>query len=249
MLERSGWARSVAGVGPYLTLFSRAGIGRAAADAALAALALHELPSARGCTYVLPAADFALGLAVGQPFGGAELKLAAKLGVTAKEIDRLKVAIAKALATGPLDPDGLREAVGGAARSLGEEGKKKGLNSTLPVALGILQSEGEIRRIPTNGRLDQQRYRYALWRPNPSPASASRPRRRESSSRAASSPGSLRRRRANSKPSPVWGSKPRKPRSRPSDWWRSPAPAAGSCRPRSARLWRPTAARRSRVSS
>jgi hypothetical protein len=167
VLERSGWARSVAGVGPYFTLFSRAGIGRAAADAALAALALHELPSARGCTYVLPAADFALGLAVGQPFGGAELKVAARLGVTAKEIDRLKVAIAKALASGPLDPDGLREAVGGAARSLGEEGKKKGLNSTLPVALGALQSEGEIRRIPTNGRLDQQRYRYALWRPNP----------------------------------------------------------------------------------
>jgi Winged helix DNA-binding domain len=35
------------------------------------------------------------------------------------------------------------------------------------VALGKLQSAGEIRRIPINGRLDQQRYRYALWRPNP----------------------------------------------------------------------------------
>jgi len=30
-----------------------------------------------------------------------------------------------------------------------------------------MQSEGVIRRIPINGRLDQQRYRYALWRPNP----------------------------------------------------------------------------------
>ena len=27
--------------------------------------------------------------------------------------------------------------------------------------------EGQIRRVPSNGRLDQQRYRYALWKPNP----------------------------------------------------------------------------------
>ncbi|HXO43688.1 MAG TPA: crosslink repair DNA glycosylase YcaQ family protein, partial [Thermoanaerobaculia bacterium] len=45
--------------------------------------------------------------------------------------------------------------------------KKKGLSTTLPLALGRLQSAGEIRRVPVNGRLDQQRYRYTLWRPNP----------------------------------------------------------------------------------
>ena len=61
----------------------------------------------------------------------------------------------------------MREATGKASRSLGEEGKKKGLTTTLPLALGQLQAEGEIRRVPTNGRLDQQRYRYTLWRPNP----------------------------------------------------------------------------------
>jgi hypothetical protein len=35
------------------------------------------------------------------------------------------------------------------------------------VALGLLQSAGEIRRVPVNGRLDQQRYRYTRWSPNP----------------------------------------------------------------------------------
>ena len=35
------------------------------------------------------------------------------------------------------------------------------------MALGALQAHGQIRRIPTNGRLDQQRYKYALWSPNP----------------------------------------------------------------------------------
>jgi hypothetical protein len=73
----------------------------------------------------------------------------------------------KALEAGPLDPEGIRERTGGASRNLGEAGKKKGLITTLPVALGKLQAAGEIRRVPVNGRLDQQRYQYALWRPNP----------------------------------------------------------------------------------
>jgi hypothetical protein len=33
--------------------------------------------------------------------------------------------------------------------------------------LGRLQVTGDIRRVPVNGRLDQQRYRYTLWKPNP----------------------------------------------------------------------------------
>jgi Winged helix DNA-binding domain len=167
VLERSGWARSVAGVGPYLTLFSRAGIGRQRADRAVAELEIYELPSARGCTYVVPAADFALALRLGREAGGGEMKTAAKLGVTEKEIDKLCDAVLRSLGNGPLDPDAIREATGKASRSLGAEGVKKGLSTTLPVALGKLQVEGKIRRVPTNGRLDQQRYRYALWKPNP----------------------------------------------------------------------------------
>ena len=167
VLERSGWARSVGGCGPYLTLFSRSGISREAADAAVAGLDIYELPSARGCTYVLPACDFGLGLKSAQAFEGGEMKVARKLGVTAREIDKLCDAVIAALEKGPLDPDGLREAAGKAVRNLGAEGQKKGLATTLPVALGRLQTEGEIRRVPVNGRLDQQRYQYTLWRPNP----------------------------------------------------------------------------------
>src|SRR5579872_3380819 len=166
VLERAGWARSVGGCTPYLTLFSRAGISRETADDDCAKLKIHELPSARGCTYVLPASDFALGLKVGAGFEG-DSKTAEKLGVTAKEIDKLCDAVVAALEKSPLDPDGLREATGKAVRNLGPEGQKKGLTTTLPVALGKLQLSGDIRRIPTNGRLDQQRYKYTVWRPNP----------------------------------------------------------------------------------
>jgi len=52
-------------------------------------------------------------------------------------------------------------------REFGPEGVKKGMATTLPVALGKLQEEGQIRRISMNGRLDQQRYRYTRWLPNP----------------------------------------------------------------------------------
>ena len=150
--------------GTYLTLFSRAGVTREAADRAVASLEIHELPSARGCTYVVPARDFALALKVGQNFIGEIKTTAEKLGVTAREIGKLYEAAVGALANGPLDPAELRDVLGPAVRSLGEEGKRKGLSTTLPVALDKLQSEGEIRRVPVNGRLDQQRYRYTLWR-------------------------------------------------------------------------------------
>jgi hypothetical protein len=167
VLEHAGWARSVAGSGPYLTVFSRAGISRESVDAAVADLALHELPSARACTYVLTASDFALALRIAQEFSGGELALARKLGVTDTEIEKLCGAILDTLGKGPLSPDEIRDATGNASRKLGPEGAKKGLTTTLPIALGKLQVEGRIRRVPINGRLDQQRYRYTLWKPSP----------------------------------------------------------------------------------
>lgn len=167
VLERAGWARSVAGIGPYLTLFSRAGIGREAADAAVARLEIHEIPAARGCTYVVPASDFALALTVAQELSGGDFRAALKLGVTDAEIEKLCEGVKKALAKGPLDPDDIREGTGQLSRSLGEEGKKKGMSTTLPLALGRMQVRGDIRRVPVNGRLDQQRYLYTLWKPNP----------------------------------------------------------------------------------
>jgi hypothetical protein len=167
VFKETGWARSVGGCGPYLTLFSRAGISRGVADSAVANLEIHELPSARACTYVVPAADYSLALHLAQNCGPGEMRVAEKLGVTAKEIDKVCQAVVAALAKGPLDPDEIRKATGGVVRSLGPEGQKKGLTSTLPVALGQLQKSADIRRIPVNGRLDQQRYQYTLWRPNP----------------------------------------------------------------------------------
>ena len=76
-------------------------------------------------------------------------------------------AVIHALEKGPLDPDGLRAAVGKAVRNLGDEGKKKGLTTRFPWLSASGKTAGDIRRVPVAGRLDQQRYKYTLWRPNP----------------------------------------------------------------------------------
>ena len=168
VLERTGWSRSVGGAGPYLTLFSRAGTRRAEADAAVAMPGLggiHELPSARGCTYVVPWMDYGLALRVGQDDGDpAEVATAKKhFGVTDDELARLRAGVLAALAEGPLDPAALKATLGDTIRNLGPEAKKRGLTTTLPLALGYLQSTGAIIRVPMNGRLDQQRFRYTRW--------------------------------------------------------------------------------------
>ncbi|MEQ1501414.1 MAG: crosslink repair DNA glycosylase YcaQ family protein [Myxococcota bacterium] len=169
VLVRTGWMRTVGGAGPYLGLFARAGLSRAAIDAEVAANEICELPAARGCTYLVPRDDYAVALAAGQGHGDAAALHTAKkfCGVTDAEVDRLCDAIVAALRDGPLEPRGLKEAVGGAVRHLGDVGKKKGVTTTLSLGLGRLQTTGEIRRIPVGGRLDQQRYAYAAWTPSP----------------------------------------------------------------------------------
>src|SRR5215218_9383162 len=135
VLARTGWARSVGGANPYLSLFARAGTSRAEADKAVEALQIYELPSARGCTYVLPHEHFGLGLTVGRGAPEADLRVLEKLGVPRKEIDDLCAAVLEVLpANGSLDPTQLKEVIGDRVRSLGEAGRKKGQSTTLPAA-------------------------------------------------------------------------------------------------------------------
>jgi len=168
-LLRSGWARSVGGANPYLTIFSRTGATRESIDQEAARVDIHELPSARGCTYVLPRDHFTLALMAAQGPGEHQEIVMAKrfLDVTDEELDKLSQATLTALEQGTLDPKQIKAKVGDLARNLGEEGKKRGAATTLPMVLGRMQTQGFIRRVPQNGRLDQQRYKYQLWKPNP----------------------------------------------------------------------------------
>lgn len=170
VLAGAGWARSVGGANPYLTLFARAGIPRGQVDADVLAHRVLELPTARGCTYVLGRDDFAWALRLGQEPAEAGFKVVGRLGVERGEIALLEEQVLHTLteAGTPLDPRRLKDELGDSVRNLGEEGKKKGATTTLPTALGILQADGRIRRVPAGGRLDQQRYAYEPWGLRPS---------------------------------------------------------------------------------
>ncbi len=175
ILTETGWARSVGGSNPYVSLFTRGGLTRSDIELAANEKDIHELPSARGCTYILPASDFALGLTAGESFRESEMRVAYKVGVTDAEIEELCLAVVSALSDKVLSPDEIRRATGDASRSLGEEGKKKGMTTTLPLALSKLQAKGAIRRVPVDDRLDQQRYLYTVWNPNPREAFSMQP--------------------------------------------------------------------------
>ncbi|NYE95826.1 hypothetical protein FHU41_002076 [Psychromicrobium silvestre] len=169
MLAETGWVRSVGGANPYLSLFARAGLRRDQVDADVAQASIHELPVVRGCTYVLGAEDFPWALQLGTGAAEATVKVLHRLGVEQAEVDSLaEQTLAVLQERGPLDPKDLKNSLGDAVRSLGEEGKKKGASTTLPTALGLLQADGRIRRVPVNGRLDQQRYAYQAWGLEPS---------------------------------------------------------------------------------
>ena len=171
VLERTGWQRSLGGMGAYLPLFARAGTSREVLEAAVAAQSVEELPATRGCMYVVPLAHLALALRLSQVQGEAgEIATAKKhFAFTDAELDWLCQAIRDALdASGePLAPRELKQAVGSAARDFGPEGVKRGVPSTLPLALGQLEAAGELRRVPQDGRLDQKRYTYARRKDNP----------------------------------------------------------------------------------
>lgn len=174
-LESTGWSRSVGGVNPYLALFARTGAAKDQVDRAGSAMELYELPSTRGCTYVVPAAHYALALRLAQGFvDRAPLQTAVKfLGVTEAEVDLLQQAILDALGDETLMPNELRDQLGDKVRNLGEAGKKRGQTTTLSLGLAPLQTHGRIVRVPVGGGLETQRYGYRRWVNGPDPSAIS----------------------------------------------------------------------------
>lgn len=168
-LIQQGWIRGVGSCTPYFHFRSRAGLSRTQTDQAVSNLEILELPAARACTYIVPRPHFAIALALAQhPADEPKMETGErKLGFTWEQIESLKAAVLDALADGPADPRQLKEALGGRVKSYTPEGKRYGITTDLPGAIRRLQIEGKIRRIPADGRLDNDRYSYALWEENP----------------------------------------------------------------------------------
>lgn len=160
-----GWIRSLGGVDPYLALFARhPGLKRAEVDRLLADASLWVVPGVRNCIWLVPDADRALALSVSDAQARRRTdREMRKLDVSVEALATLAQQVVAALETGPKSPEALRSALpDGAVRSLGAAGKKIGHSSTLPTALRHLEWAGKLRRLHRDGRVDTNRYEWAL---------------------------------------------------------------------------------------
>ncbi|MCD0453159.1 winged helix DNA-binding domain-containing protein [Actinocorallia sp. API 0066] len=163
VLAQTGWARSVGGFNPYLTIYSRSGTGRHGTDNAVADGRICEIRTARGRTYVLPEEDYGLGLRMATPAARAEVDACDARGVAHQTLDQLITLVQDAMTDEPveaaaLDLHGLLPP--------GEAGR-----IALGAALALLEASGEIKRVPLEGRLDRRRHGYVRWTPPPVPES------------------------------------------------------------------------------
>lgn len=165
VLHKTGWVRSVGGHNVYLTLFSRNGSSKQQTEADAKAHQIYEFASARGCTYFLPQDDFQTGIKAGQGFNDASAIRTAKnkLGFTDENLAELKAGIVEALKVGPLDTNGIKKSLGDLIINFGEAGKKVGQTTSLSLGLLSLQAEAQIRRIPSEWKLESQAYSYELF--------------------------------------------------------------------------------------
>jgi hypothetical protein len=160
----AGWTRCIGGILPHLSSFARQRLTRAEVDARVAEDALVISQGVRGCIWVVPREEASTALAIGTEVGTRRtLRDLDKTGVDAGEIARTQTAVVEALAAAPAPIAELRARLPeGAVRSLGAAGKKIGVSSTLPPVLRLLESQGRVRRLAAEGRLDLERYRWAL---------------------------------------------------------------------------------------
>src|SRR5438045_6007420 len=139
VVRDAGWIHTAGGTGVHLSLYART--KQRLADA----LDVFEVPAVRESMMLVHVDDISLALAAGRRAFADRFR---KVDVDAHEIDRTADRITSLIGDGEMSIDELRAAV--PSRSLGENGRKLGLTSTLVVALRIAQLNGMIVRAGEN---------------------------------------------------------------------------------------------------
>jgi DNA glycosylase AlkZ-like len=165
-LEDHGFVRTLGGVDAYLALHCRVpGLTRAVVDDALRAGEVKVVPAVRGCMYLVARSQVPLCLRAADWLSRATRdREHAKVGISATELEEIGRAVSELLAArGPLTTDAIRRGLPeGTVRSLGPAGKKLGISSPLPSALRRLEMDGRIERLPSDARLDNERYSWGI---------------------------------------------------------------------------------------
>lgn len=166
-----GHVRTLGGSEAYVAVQARRGeLRREVMDDEVAAGDLHVVPAARGCIYLVHRDEVPWALRLAEELSRSRSEREQeRAGVRPGEMEELGERVVTALrAHGPLDPNALRRTLpDDAVRSLGDAGKKVGLSSTLPPALRRLEFDGRVERRLEGGRLDSERYLWAVPEQNP----------------------------------------------------------------------------------
>jgi hypothetical protein len=161
---RRAWTYQTGGSGAYLALRARVpGLRRADVDAAVASGELVILTGVRGCTFLVAAEHDPVTRAAWRERVEDSVRQLQPLGLDVRRFRRLCDELEE-LATEPTEPHTMRARV----TSLQEiDAPRFGLKHTLPLAVRVLEGEGRLTRLPTKGRLDDERYAWRRTTPRP----------------------------------------------------------------------------------
>ena len=166
VVARTGWPRTLGGVEAYVAIAARATkVSVSTINRSVKRQALRVVPAVRGCIYLVTKAEAPLLLRLANHLSAARTtRDLDKAGVKKGEVEGLAEQVAKWLVdNGPATTDKIRRGLpDGSVRSLGAAGKKVGVSSPLPPALRVLESSGQIVRTLPGGRLDSERYEWAI---------------------------------------------------------------------------------------
>ncbi|MCR9244329.1 MAG: winged helix DNA-binding domain-containing protein [bacterium] len=165
-IERSGYQRTLGGADAYVAVRARVpALQRGDLEALVSEGELAVTPAVRGCIYVVPRSETPLLLRIAAGLSESrDARDAERAGIRPGELDEVGDAVlAELRASGPLTTDKLRRTLSAdVVRSLGDQGKRVGVSSTLPPSLRRLEFAGRISRLPVDGRLDHEKYEWRV---------------------------------------------------------------------------------------
>jgi hypothetical protein len=125
---------------------------------------LVQLETLRGCTMLVPKnqAEIALKIRT-RTFTELSKQARQQMPISDPDMEKLKVAILKALQNGPRTPEHIRTAVPAPlVQDFGAELKRIGLTNSLTLAINLLKEEGKLIKQQAKKRLDVTEYSLAL---------------------------------------------------------------------------------------
>ena len=166
LIKAIGWVYSPGCSTPYLACWARMSsfkvedLNRLVFDERQ----LIQLETLRGCTMLVPKnqAEIALRIRT-RTFTELSKQARQQMPISESDMEKLKLAVLKALHSGPRTPEQIRTAVPTPlVEDFGPELKRIGLTNSLTLAINLLKEEGKLIKQQAKKRLDVTEYSLAL---------------------------------------------------------------------------------------